>query len=550
MRKTTKNLNRLSLPQKKRGLEKVKDEDLFVKHRDDDLVQIKKIVEDLIKSVNTISTIDKSEKYGGKPGDLKVIKKGKNKYDFIIKGEDGWYRDTNSSFAPMDKEHLNEQNQMSIQQNDDGTITHKYRNFTRFTVDLDAGTVAGVATPTLKSTGNLNIDSSGTLTLKAGSETSAKNIKINPSLTTQIESPLSVSTIAAADSDTDKFLVSDNGTVKYRTGTQLLSDIGGGAGDITGVSITTDSGSGSKAEDTAGSADFSLLGSNGVGVTNSGTTITAVAVPGEIDHDSLNNFVANEHIDWTGASAGTIHATNYTNTTYSEATGSAEGLMSIAHHDKLDGIEANATADQTKSDIDGLAITTVGALDTGSIASGFGAIDNGSSNITTTGTISGGTINGSAIWQSFPFMASSITASRGFYFRDNNDPEDFRKWDDFDADMVLVYGKIYGHYIVPEDCTLTHMRGIVANDGSTDDVIINVWYCLQTNIQTDTTSTTFTKAGSDTDVTIGTSEVGVQFNEDYDVDLTAGSIVIPSVKNGGAGSDSFLGSLTLKFITR
>ena len=30
----------------------------------------------------------------------------------------------------------------------------------------------------------------------------------------------------------------------------------------------------------------------------------------DIDHDALTNFVANEHIDWTGASAGTIDATN------------------------------------------------------------------------------------------------------------------------------------------------------------------------------------------------------------------------------------------------
>ena len=89
------------------------------------------------------------------------------------------------------------------------------------------------------------------------------------------------------------------------------------SGDITGVTITTDSGGGSAASDTGGSADFSILGSNGVGVTNSGTTITAVAVPSEIDHDSLNNFVANEHIDWTASSAGTIHSSNYTNTTYS-----------------------------------------------------------------------------------------------------------------------------------------------------------------------------------------------------------------------------------------
>ena len=67
------------------------------------------------------------------------------------------------------------------------------------------------------------------------------------------------------------------------------------SGDITGVSITTDTGSGSKAEDTAGSADFSILGTSGVGVTNSGTTITVTSVPGEIDHDSLLNFASNEH---------------------------------------------------------------------------------------------------------------------------------------------------------------------------------------------------------------------------------------------------------------
>ena len=51
-----------------------------------------------------------------------------------------------------------------------------------------------------------------------------------------------------------------------------------------------------------------------------------------------------------------------TNTTYSEATGSSEGLMSTAHHDKLDGIEANATADQTASEIRSLLGTGNGNL--------------------------------------------------------------------------------------------------------------------------------------------------------------------------------------------
>ena len=68
-----------------------------------------------------------------------------------------------------------------------------------------------------------------------------------------------------------------------------------GDGDITAVTITTDSGSGSKASDTEGSADFSILGTSGVGVTNSGATITVTSVPGEIDHDSLNNFEDSEH---------------------------------------------------------------------------------------------------------------------------------------------------------------------------------------------------------------------------------------------------------------
>ena len=110
------------------------------------------------------------------------------------------------------------------------------------------------------------------------------------------------------------------------------------SGDITGVTITTDSGGGSAASETSGSADFSILGSSGVGVTNSGTTITAVSVPGEIDHDSLLNFVANEHLRWDNdvSSTATIHANNIPtlnqDTTGSSAscTGQAATVATIA----------------------------------------------------------------------------------------------------------------------------------------------------------------------------------------------------------------------------
>ena len=66
-------------------------------------------------------------------------------------------------------------------------------------------------------------------------------------------------------------------------------------GDITRVSFTTDSGAVSRGQVLSGDANFSILGTSGVGVTNSTTTITVTSVPGEIDHDSLLNFAANEH---------------------------------------------------------------------------------------------------------------------------------------------------------------------------------------------------------------------------------------------------------------
>lgn len=53
----------------------------------------------------------------------------------------------------------------------------------------------------------------------------------------------------------------------------------------------------------------------------------------------------------TTSSAVTVTSSTGNNATISEASGSAAGVMSTAHHDKLDGIEANATADQSASEI-------------------------------------------------------------------------------------------------------------------------------------------------------------------------------------------------------
>ena len=53
----------------------------------------------------------------------------------------------------------------------------------------------------------------------------------------------------------------------------------------------------------------------------------------------------------TTTTAVTVASSDGTNATIGEATGSAAGVMSSAHHDKLDGIEAGATGDQTAAEI-------------------------------------------------------------------------------------------------------------------------------------------------------------------------------------------------------
>lgn len=85
---------------------------------------------------------------------------------------------------------------------------------------------------------------------------------------------------------------------------------------------------------------------------------TASEIEALVSHDNLQDFVANEHIDWTTDQGSTnIHAGNYTDTTYSIGNGGlTEVNFTAALNTKLTNIEDNATADQTKADIDALNI--------------------------------------------------------------------------------------------------------------------------------------------------------------------------------------------------
>ena len=146
--------------------------------------------------------------------------------------------------------------------------------------------------PILRGTWNFEEVSDGIYkTVKGASTISVRNVKsytghILSDLTVEglVKEPIGITLTptgsnpgAAGGADANTLWLNSGDSNKlYRGAADTAGS--GGSGDITGVTIQTDSGSGSKATDTGGSADFSLLGANGVGVTNSGATITAVAV--------------------------------------------------------------------------------------------------------------------------------------------------------------------------------------------------------------------------------------------------------------------------------
>tara|TARA_R100001463_G_scaffold1276_1_gene5618 strand:- start:4219 stop:5466 length:1248 start_codon:yes stop_codon:yes gene_type:complete len=147
------------------------------------------------------------------------------------------------------------------------------------------------------------------------------------------------------------------------------------AGDITGVTITTDSGGGSAASDTGGSADFSILGATGVSVTNSGTTITATAVPGEIDHNALLNFDENRHFTQSGiTTVGTIGTGVWQGTAIASAyldadTAHISATKEVTHHN----YKANQGTTETyvglaDADSEGTSTTAVDMLLTAPVA--------------------------------------------------------------------------------------------------------------------------------------------------------------------------------------
>ncbi len=126
-------------------------------------------------------------------------------------------------------------------------------------------------------------------------ETTSSGVSVTGSAT--------ISSIANASSDTDKFLVSDSGVVKYRTGAQLRSDIGAGTGSGTVTSVGIAAGTGISV---SGSP---ITSSGNITVTNSAPDTGTPAILSNGSTPSLNSGITAAEVRsliGAGTGSGTI----------------------------------------------------------------------------------------------------------------------------------------------------------------------------------------------------------------------------------------------------
>ncbi|KKN32567.1 hypothetical protein LCGC14_0812470 [marine sediment metagenome] len=152
---------------------------------------------------------------------------------------------------------------------------------------------------------------------KGGAVTWNEGIVLNTSGLVTFGGAINITTIAAEGADVDKFLVDSSGVVKYRTGTQVLSDIDGSASghNHSGIYEPADAGLTSLAGLTYAAAAFvKMTGANTFALRT--LQQTSDDLEATIDHDNLLNFAGNEHYLQSAITAvGTIASGTWQGTT-------------------------------------------------------------------------------------------------------------------------------------------------------------------------------------------------------------------------------------------
>ncbi len=346
---------------------------------------------------------------------------------------------------------------------------------------------------------------------------STSNLKFNET------TGLSVGKIDEATTDTDKFLVSDDGVLKYRTGAQLLSDAVGV--DDSTIEISSDAlrikDGGITVDKLAGAA---IQTSPEVFGDNDTSLMTSAAILDKIQATAPAGTVTEVTV---GTGLDVANGTTTPNVTLdlSELTDGTGQIVGSA--DEMIYLDSGT---QKRKQIDEIKLSQF-------------------LNDLTAFTTAGGITAGAVIWQYFPFHVLSATNGRYYYVDNDGYSDSARKWDNYDTTPTgLNYRAVAGNFVVPEDCTLVAMHGVIANQSSTNNPTITIYHG---SITEGTGDTTLASAGAVTPTT-GTMRVPFKFSKtDFDTDISAGDIVVPTISHADAGGTrTFTGSLTLKFITR
>ncbi len=150
-----------------------------------------------------------------------------------------------------------------------------------------------------------------------------------------------------ASMDTDD--LTEGSTNLYYTDARVSALLGGGGGTTYATQTYVDTAVANLVDTAPATLDTlnelaAALGDD----PNFATTVTNQIAA--LTHDGFADYVANEHIDWTSASAGTIHASNYTNTGDTTYT-AGEGLQLSGTEFSMDGdyagdfdVDGNITA--------------------------------------------------------------------------------------------------------------------------------------------------------------------------------------------------------------
>ena len=274
------------------------------------------------------------------------------------------------------------------------TLTNK-------SIDLGTNTLTGSVA---EFNSALQSESFATLT---GSETLT-----NKTLTTPVIAEIDSGSTITLDATTDIVLDADGGDIFFKDGGTTFGSATNTSGDLIIKSGTT-----------------TALTFDGANVTFAGTVTIGSAGISEAELEILDGATVTT-TELNLIDGGTVRGTT--------AVATGDGiLINDAGTMRMTNVETVSTYFASHT-VGGGNIVTTGALDSGSITSGFGTIDTGSSAITTTGVITGGTVEATTDTAASDNAAIGYTSAEGLILTGQGSTNDVTIKNDADADVITI----------------------------------------------------------------------------------------------------------------